>query len=332
MDNKYRLLIVEDNINLLREWKKILEDEGYLVDMAENGKVALELWQSHIYDLVLVDLRLPEVDGREVINAIKASQPHTQIIIISGQGNDDDLIDAIKKNVYDYISKPAGLDEIIQAISKSLQNRDPVLISLEQLVKKRPDESILLIGGDAYSPRQIYDEVRKMTPLGKQYYEKTLSDFITPMTKTTTEIFLSHASQDEDKAKVIYQKLSNEGFSPWMASIDLLPGENWKRSIQKAIRECDFVLVCLTANSINKSGYIQKEIKSALEIFEEKPNDEIFLIPVRLEECEVHEHLKHLHRVDLYRIDGWDRLISSIDTQMKRKRADCTVKGDPKSD
>ncbi len=191
--DKYRLLIVEDNTNLLREWKKVLEDEGYLVDTAENGKDALELWQRSIYDLVLVDLRLPEVDGRDVINVIKASQPHTQIIIISGQGNGDDLINAIKKHVYDYISKPADLDEIIQATSMALQKRNPVLISLERLTEKNPDEPILLIGRDKYTPRQIYDEVRKMTSLGRQFYEdflKSLTDFIAPNDETSVDDLL----------------------------------------------------------------------------------------------------------------------------------------------
>ncbi len=191
--DKYRLLIVEDNTNLLREWKKVLEDEGYLVDTAENGKDALELWQRSIYDLVLVDLRLPEVDGRDVINVIKASQPHTQIIIISGQGNGDDLINAIKKHVYDYISKPADLDEIIQATARALQKRDPVLVSLEQLTEKNPDEPILLIGRDKYTPRQIYDEVRRMTPLGRQFYEdflKSLTDFEAPKDETSVDDLL----------------------------------------------------------------------------------------------------------------------------------------------
>jgi hypothetical protein len=84
--------------------------------------------------------------------------------------------------------------------------------------------------------------------------------------KAAAQIFLSYAQEDEEEVGNLYQKLSAAGFKPWMDKKDILPGEQWKPCIQKAIRGSDFFLVCLSANSIDKRGWIQKEIKQVLDI------------------------------------------------------------------
>jgi DNA-binding NtrC family response regulator len=180
---KNRILIVEDDIDILLELQRNLEDEGYEVDTADNGKTAFNLWEKNIYDLVLADLRIPEIDGRELIDKIKAKQPHTQIIILSGQAIEEDLIDAINKHIFKYLKKPVDLEEVLRVTAEALRERDPVVISLEQLAQKSPDKPILLVGKKSYTPRRLYDEVRKGTAVGKQYHEeflKSLTDFEPP--------------------------------------------------------------------------------------------------------------------------------------------------------
>lgn len=180
---KNSILIVEDDQNILQELNKNLKDEGYDVHPADNGRTALNLWKKNIYDLVLLDLRIPEIDGRDLIDKIKSRQPYTQIIILSGQGIEDDLIDAINKHVFKYLKKPVDLEEVLKVVSEALKERDIVIISLEQLARKSPDEPILLVGKKSYTPRQLYDEVRKNTTIGKQYHEeflKSLTDFEPP--------------------------------------------------------------------------------------------------------------------------------------------------------
>ncbi len=175
---KHRILIIEDDQSLLKKWKKILEDEGYEVEVAENGKVAMAIWKRQIYDLLLVDLRMPEMDGMEVIKAVKAQAPLTQVIIISGQGNDFDLIDAINRHVYKYLPKPADLDDILQTIKEALGKRDPVLQALKEMVEEYPDKPLLLVGREKYTPHRLYDEVRRMTPLGKEFHENFMKSMI----------------------------------------------------------------------------------------------------------------------------------------------------------
>jgi tetratricopeptide (TPR) repeat protein len=134
-----------------------------------------------------------------------------------------------------------------------------------------------------------------------------------------TKIFLSYARQDEEKVEELYQKLSDAGFNPWMDKKDILPGERWEFSIRRAIRGSDFFLVCLSANSAAKSGWTQREIRNALDIWQEKLEDDIYLIPVRLEDCEVPESLRVFQWVNLFQEDGWTRLLAALKVGMERR-------------
>jgi len=137
--------------------------------------------------------------------------------------------------------------------------------------------------------------------------------------KAMAQVFLSYAREDEEKVKNLHQKLSRLGFKPWMDKNDILPGEKWKSSIQKAIQCSDFFLVCLSANSFSKRGFLQKEIKDALDIWQEMLDSDIYLIPVRLEDCEVPENLRDFQWVNLFEEDGWIRLVKAIQVGMERR-------------
>ncbi len=137
--------------------------------------------------------------------------------------------------------------------------------------------------------------------------------------KATAQIFLSYAREDEEKVENLYQKLSDAGFKPWMDKKDILPGEKWKLSIQKAIQHSDFFLTCLSANSVSRRGSLQRGIKAALDIWQEKLEDDIYLIPVRLEDCEVPESLRDFQWVNLFEEDGWTRLVKAIQIGMERR-------------
>ena len=104
-------------------------------------------------------------------------------------------------------------------------------------------------------------------------------------------VFLCHASGDKPVVRALYHRLQEDGFQPWLDEEDLVPGQKWRDQIPKAVRAADVVLVCLSRRSINKEGYVQKEIQFALDVADEKPENTIFLIPVKFEECEVPERL-----------------------------------------
>jgi hypothetical protein len=137
--------------------------------------------------------------------------------------------------------------------------------------------------------------------------------------QATVQIFLSYAREDEKEVENLYQELSNAGFKPWMDKKDILPGERWESCIQRAIRSSDFFLACLSAHSVSKRGWIQKEIRNALDIWQEKLEDDIYLIPVRLEDCEVPQRLRGFQWVNLFEEDGWTRLVEAIQVGMERR-------------
>ena len=114
-------------------------------------------------------------------------------------------------------------------------------------------------------------------------------------------VFLCHASQDKSIVRVLRQKLEEEGWiDPWLDEKKLLPGEDWRTSIEDAVEASDLVVICLSNNSINKEGFVQKELRYAREISLEKPEGTIFLIPLRFEECDVPRGLRFFQWVDYF--------------------------------
>jgi len=125
-------------------------------------------------------------------------------------------------------------------------------------------------------------------------------------------IFLCHSSGDKPEVRKLYQRLSGEGFDPWLDEEDLLPGQNWKLEIAKAVQTSDVVIVCLSHKAIDKAGYVHKEIKDALDEAEKQPEGTIYLIPLKLEECDVPERLQRWHWVNLFEEKGYKRLMGSL--------------------
>lgn len=116
-------------------------------------------------------------------------------------------------------------------------------------------------------------------------------------------VFLCHGSEDKPTVREIYSKLLADGIQPWLDEMDLLPGQDWNEEIIKAVRTCDAILVCLSSKSVRKEGYIQKEIMFALDVANEKPEDTIFVIPVKLDACELPRRLSKWQHVE-YSTEG----------------------------
>ncbi|MDQ3819365.1 MAG: toll/interleukin-1 receptor domain-containing protein [Acidobacteriota bacterium] len=125
-------------------------------------------------------------------------------------------------------------------------------------------------------------------------------------------VFLCHSSDDKPLVRNLYNRLNSDGIDSWLDEENLLPGEEWELEIIKAVRSSDIVIVCLSQSSINKSGYVQKEIKLALDVADEQPEGAIFLIPVKLEECDVPRRLSRWHWVNLFQEHGYERLMRAL--------------------
>lgn len=132
------------------------------------------------------------------------------------------------------------------------------------------------------------------------------------------KVFLCYARKDKDRVEGLYQKLLDARFTPWMDTKDILPGEDWKRALIKAIREAPFFLACLSNNSVNRRGVLQEEIREALEIWRQKLESDIYFIPVRLDECQVPETLANFQWVDLFSENDFKRLLEGLKVGMER--------------
>ncbi|MBL8103367.1 MAG: toll/interleukin-1 receptor domain-containing protein, partial [Anaerolineales bacterium] len=138
------------------------------------------------------------------------------------------------------------------------------------------------------------------------------------MTETRKlRVFLCHSSQDKPIVRELYQRLNAENWiDPWLDEEKLLPGQNWDMEIEKAVEASDAVIVCLSNHSISKEGYIQRELKFVLDIALEKPDGTIFIIPLRLDACDLPRRLRSWQYVDYFpesqRGRAYQKLLQSL--------------------
>ena len=117
-----RILIIDDEAAILQSFADYLEDMEYQTLVAENGRIGLELFEKDTVDLVLVDLKMPEVDGLKVLSSIAKLSPETPLIAISGTGNIGDVVDALHMGAWDYLLKPIeNLSVLSHAITSALE-------------------------------------------------------------------------------------------------------------------------------------------------------------------------------------------------------------------
>ena len=115
------------------------------------------------------------------------------------------------------------------------------------------------------------------------------------------DVFISYARQDMIQARHLFDVLRQRGIEAWLDVEMLLPGLNWRLTIQEAIRKCRYFIALLSSHSLSKKGYVQKELRAAFDILDEFPENQIFVIPVRIEDCDISDHrLRALHYVDLF--------------------------------
>lgn len=122
-------------------------------------------------------------------------------------------------------------------------------------------------------------------------------------------VFLLHARQDEKPVRRLYQRLVREGADVWLDQEKLLPGQNWASEIRKAIHNSDIVVACLSRQFNRQGGYRHEELRIALEKAASLPEGLTFLIPARLEACDLPEPLCRWQCVDLFKGEGYKKLI-----------------------
>ena len=131
------------------------------------------------------------------------------------------------------------------------------------------------------------------------------------------KVFLCHTSSDKPAVRALYEWLRDEKIDVWLDEENLLPGQDWQAEIPKAVQSSDAIILCVSNRSLTKEGYVQKEIRFALDSADEKPEGTIFIIPCRLEECNVPTRLSRWQYVDLFFDNGFftqghERLLKAL--------------------
>ena len=119
-----RILIVDDDENIRNTMKAILEDEGYIVDLAANGKEAIKKTQEAAYNLALLDIRLPDMEGTELLEMMKDNVPRTRKIMITGYPSMQNAIAAVNKNANAYLLKPICVENLLKTVKEQLLSQE----------------------------------------------------------------------------------------------------------------------------------------------------------------------------------------------------------------
>jgi DNA-binding NtrC family response regulator len=124
MIQKYRILIVDDDVTIRSTMEAILVDEGYSVDSAASGKEAIKKTQEQIYNLALLDIRLPDMAGVELLKLMKDSVPRMRKIMVTGFPSLQNAVEAVNRNADAYLIKPVDIDQLLATVREQLEKQE----------------------------------------------------------------------------------------------------------------------------------------------------------------------------------------------------------------
>lgn len=139
-----KILVIDDEKSIRNTLKEVLEYEHHQVDLAEDGPSGLELFAANAYDIVLCDIKMSKMDGIEVLNKIAESSPDIPVIMISGHGNIDTAVEAIKKGAYDFLEKPLDLNRLLITIRNATDKSR--LVTQTQVLKNKVSKMYEIVG------------------------------------------------------------------------------------------------------------------------------------------------------------------------------------------
>ncbi len=147
MDKHTRILVVDDDESIRNTMKTILEDEGYVVDLAASGREAIEKTDKTTYNIALLDIRLPDIEGVQLLKLMRATVPRMRKVMVTGYPSMQNAIVALNKNADAYLVKPISIEKLLNVVKEQLQSQDSerqyseekVAEFIETRVKELPD-------------------------------------------------------------------------------------------------------------------------------------------------------------------------------------------------
>lgn len=155
-----RILVIDDERSIRSTLKEILEYEGYQIDEAPDGPTALQLASAEKYDVILCDIKMPQMDGMEVLDQL-LSLYDTPVVMISGHGNIETAVETIKRGAYDYIAKPLDLNRLLITIRNAMEKSS--LVKETRVLKRKVSKTYDMIGESA-PMQQIRNMIERVAP------------------------------------------------------------------------------------------------------------------------------------------------------------------------
>ena len=156
-----KILIIDDERSIRNTLKDILSYESYQVSLAENGMEAIKMVGSNEFDVILCDIKMPEMDGLEVLEKLQEIAFDVPVIMISGHGNIDTAVEAIKKGAFDFIEKPLDLNRILITIKNALDKA--VLLTETKVLKRKVSKKYDMIG-ESKAIMDLNEMIEKVAP------------------------------------------------------------------------------------------------------------------------------------------------------------------------
>jgi len=156
-----RILIIDDEKSIRKTMREILEYESYTVDEAENGMDGLKMIGDEHYDVILLDIKMPKMDGMEVLDKALEDNPDSPIIMISGHATVENAVEAVKKGAFDFISKPPDLNRLLITIRNAMDKSN--LITETKVLKRKVTKTREIIG-DSPSIKKIMETIERVAP------------------------------------------------------------------------------------------------------------------------------------------------------------------------
>ncbi|NLV18552.1 MAG: sigma-54-dependent Fis family transcriptional regulator [Bacteroidetes bacterium] len=156
-----KILVIDDEKAIRNTLKDVLEYEKYEVDLAEDGLSGIELFSSNNYDIVLCDIKMQKMDGIEVLQKIMEISTMIPVVMISGHGNIDTAVDAIKKGAYDFLEKPLDLNRLLITIRNAMDKS--TLITQTQVLRNKVSKMYEIVG-ESEAIRKVRDMIDRVAP------------------------------------------------------------------------------------------------------------------------------------------------------------------------
>jgi DNA-binding NtrC family response regulator len=156
-----KILVIDDERPIRSTLKEILEFEDFKVDTAEDGKQGLEMILANKYDLILSDIKMPKMDGMELLDALIEKGVETPVVMISGHGNVETAVEAIKKGAYDFIQKPLDLNRTLVTLRNALDRKE-IVKEVKKLKRKVSKGKITEIIGESAPVLHIKEMINKV--------------------------------------------------------------------------------------------------------------------------------------------------------------------------